>query len=50
MRSGEVTLHGHRISYREAGEDREPVILLIHGITSSSATNHSPFIAIPDHG
>ena len=38
MRSGEVTLHGHRISYREAGEDREPVILLIHGITSSSAT------------
>ncbi|MEZ5119054.1 MAG: alpha/beta fold hydrolase [Candidatus Nanopelagicales bacterium] len=38
MRSNEVTLHGHRISYREAGEADAPVILLIHGITSSSAT------------
>lgn len=38
MRSNEVTLHGHRISYREAGEPDAPVILLIHGITSSSAT------------
>jgi hypothetical protein len=30
----EVTLHGHRIAYVQAGSG--PVILLIHGITSSS--------------
>jgi pimeloyl-ACP methyl ester carboxylesterase len=28
----EITLHGHRVSYREAG-DSGPVVLLIHGIT-----------------
>jgi pimeloyl-ACP methyl ester carboxylesterase len=31
---GEITLHGHRVSYRTAGEG--PVVLLIHGITGSS--------------
>ena len=31
-RDGEITLHGHRVYYREAG-DSGPVILLIHGIT-----------------
>src|SRR4051794_26240878 len=35
IRQGEITLHGHRVSYREAGSG--PVILLIHGITGSSA-------------
>jgi pimeloyl-ACP methyl ester carboxylesterase len=32
-------LHGHRIAYRQAGEG--PVLLLIHGITSESATWNS---------
>ena len=32
----EITLHGHRVSYRREGWG-EP-ILLIHGITGSSAT------------
>src|SRR3954453_1722922 len=34
VRSEEVDLHGHRVSYRIAGEG--PVILLIHGIAGSS--------------
>jgi pimeloyl-ACP methyl ester carboxylesterase len=32
----ELTLHGHRVAYRAAGSG--PVIVLVHGITSSSAT------------
>jgi pimeloyl-ACP methyl ester carboxylesterase len=36
MTSKEIRLHGHRITYREAGEG--PVLLLIHGITGTSAT------------
>src|SRR2546423_403444 len=32
----EITLHGHRVSYRRAGWG--PVIVLIHGITGSSQT------------
>jgi pimeloyl-ACP methyl ester carboxylesterase len=31
-----ITLHGHRIAYRQAGSG--PLLVLIHGITSSSAT------------
>jgi len=31
-----VTLHGHRVAYRQAGSG--PVVVLIHGITSNSAT------------
>jgi pimeloyl-ACP methyl ester carboxylesterase len=31
-----ITLHGHEIAYRQAGSG--PVIVLVHGITSSSAT------------
>jgi pimeloyl-ACP methyl ester carboxylesterase len=33
-RAGEAILHGHRVSYRTAGEG--PLILLIHGITGDS--------------
>ncbi len=33
-RLGEAILHGHRVSYRTAGEG--PVVLLIHGITGDS--------------
>jgi pimeloyl-ACP methyl ester carboxylesterase len=32
----ELELHGHRVSYRRAGSG--PVLLLLHGITDSSAT------------
>ena len=36
MELEEITLHGHRVSYRRAGWG--PVIVLIHGITGSSLT------------
>jgi pimeloyl-ACP methyl ester carboxylesterase len=32
----ELTLHGHRVAYRQAGAG--PVIVLVHGITSDSST------------
>ena len=32
----EITLHGHRVSYRAAGSG--PLLVLIHGIAGSSAT------------
>src|SRR5512133_1632691 len=38
MRQVEVMLHGHRVVCRVAGDPGLPVILLIHGITCSSAT------------
>jgi len=38
MRPTEITVHGHRVAYRVAGDPALPVLLLIHGITSSSAT------------
>jgi pimeloyl-ACP methyl ester carboxylesterase len=37
MDTREITLHGHRVSYRTAGDGPE-VVLLIHGITGSSDT------------
>ncbi|MDX6667626.1 MAG: hypothetical protein QOK04_1006 [Solirubrobacteraceae bacterium] len=37
MEAHEITLHGHRVSYRTAG-DGEEVVVLIHGITSSAET------------
>ena len=33
---GEMTLHGHRVSYRRGGSG--PALLLLHGITNSSQT------------
>lgn len=32
----EIVLHGHRVAYRSAGSG--PVVVLVHGITSTSAT------------
>jgi hypothetical protein len=32
----EVVLHGHRVFFRSAGTG--PVVVLVHGITSTSAT------------
>jgi pimeloyl-ACP methyl ester carboxylesterase len=42
---GEIILHGHRVFYRSAGSG--PVIVLVHGITSTSATwaNVLPYLA-----
>ena len=36
--SNHITIHGHRVAYRSAGPDDGPVIVLVHGITSTSAT------------
>jgi pimeloyl-ACP methyl ester carboxylesterase len=36
MQREEIVLHGHRVSYRQAGSG--PVVVLIHGITGSSDT------------
>ncbi len=37
MEPRETTLHGHRVSYREAGDGAEAIVL-VHGITGSSRT------------
>jgi pimeloyl-ACP methyl ester carboxylesterase len=41
----EIVLHGHRVFYRSAGSG--PVLVLVHGITSTSATwaNVLPYLA-----
>ena len=36
MEHEEITLHGHRVSYRQAGWG--PLVVLIHGVTGSSET------------
>lgn len=38
VRLVETVIHGHRMAYRVAGDPRLPVLLLLHGLTSSSAT------------
>ena len=49
IRHGEVVLHGHRITYREAGDPSLPVVLLVHGLTSSSATWDPVIPALAEH-
>jgi pimeloyl-ACP methyl ester carboxylesterase len=49
MQHAEVTLHGHRLAYRVAGDPALPVVLLIHGITSSSATWDPIIPALAEH-
>jgi pimeloyl-ACP methyl ester carboxylesterase len=49
MQENQVTLHGHRIHYLSAGEPGAPVILLIHGVTSSSATWEPVIPALAEH-
>ena len=41
----EILLHGHRVFYRSAGSG--PVVVLVHGITSTSSTwaNLMPYLA-----
>jgi pimeloyl-ACP methyl ester carboxylesterase len=49
MHQTHVTLHGHRVAYRVAGDPALPVVLLIHGITSSSATWDPVIPALAEH-
>ena len=43
----EITLHGHRVSYRCGGEG--PLLVLIHGITSSSASWEAVLPELAEH-
>jgi pimeloyl-ACP methyl ester carboxylesterase len=43
----ELKLHGHRVSYRRAGSG--PAVLLLHGITDSSATWEGVAPALAEH-
>jgi pimeloyl-ACP methyl ester carboxylesterase len=38
VRTRSVALHGHRVSFREAGTPGTPLVLLLHGIAGSSGT------------
>ena len=49
MRQTHVTLNGHRVDYRVAGDPALPVLLLIHGITSTSATWDPVIPALAEH-
>ena len=43
----EITLHGHRVSYRCGGSG--PLLVLVHGITSSSASWEPVLPALAEH-
>ena len=45
----QVQLNGHAITYRVAGDPSLPVVLLVHGITSSSATWIPVIPALSEH-
>lgn len=45
----ETRIHGHRVAYRVAGDPDLPVVVLIHGITSSSATWVPVIPALAEH-
>jgi pimeloyl-ACP methyl ester carboxylesterase len=47
MEHEEITLHGHRVSYRRAGWG--PVVVLIHGITGSSETWEEVIEPLAEH-
>jgi pimeloyl-ACP methyl ester carboxylesterase len=47
MEHEEITLHGHQVSYRRAGWG--PVLVLIHGITGSSATWEDVIEPLAEH-
>jgi pimeloyl-ACP methyl ester carboxylesterase len=49
MRQTHVTLNGHRVDYRVAGDPSLPVLLLIHGVTSTSATWDPVIPALAEH-
>jgi pimeloyl-ACP methyl ester carboxylesterase len=47
LKRREIRLHGHPVSYREAGSG--PVVLLVHGITSSSGAWSDVIPALAEH-
>jgi pimeloyl-ACP methyl ester carboxylesterase len=49
IRCEQVQLNGHRITYRVAGDPDLPLLVLIHGITSSSATWVPVMPALAEH-
>lgn len=49
VQRAEIRIHGHRVAYRVAGDPTLPVLLLIHGITSSSATWEPVIPALSEH-
>lgn len=49
VQRAETRIHGHRVAYRVAGDPSLPVLLLIHGITSSSATWDPVIPALSEH-
>ncbi len=49
IRREQALVHGHAITYRVAGDPSHPVVLLIHGITSSSATWIPVIPALAEH-
>ncbi|MDQ4041040.1 MAG: alpha/beta fold hydrolase [Actinomycetota bacterium] len=48
MQERRITLHGHEVTYRTAG-DGEQVVVLIHGITGSSQTWADAMPALAEH-
>lgn len=49
VRQAQTRIHGHRVAYRVAGDPSLPVLVLIHGITSSSATWDPVIPALAEH-
>jgi pimeloyl-ACP methyl ester carboxylesterase len=49
IRCEQVQVNGHKITYRVAGDPTLPVVLLVHGITSSSATWVPVIPALAEH-
>jgi pimeloyl-ACP methyl ester carboxylesterase len=49
VQRAEAIIHGHRVAYRVAGDPSLPVLMLIHGITSSSATWDPVIPALSEH-
>jgi pimeloyl-ACP methyl ester carboxylesterase len=45
-----ITIHGHRVAYRTAGPADGPVLVLVHGITSTSATWDPIMPALAERG
>ncbi len=49
VRQAQIRIHGHQVAYRVAGDPHLPPLLLIHGITSSSATWDPVIPALAKH-
>jgi pimeloyl-ACP methyl ester carboxylesterase len=49
VRQAQTRIHGHKVAYRVGGDPGLPVLLLIHGITSSSATWDPVLPALAEH-